>query len=140
MSEIIELRQQNCHLKFNRTYCPIPECFEDQKTSENDNQVAKSQLLQLDNETDLNNSSKSSKKNNANNSEKTTNCISNSRLEAPPAASTASTSATTTTSTGPNKSEKSNNNTGMNFLLLKHTVYDKFNSGVPGQNGIWVKF
>jgi len=89
------------------------ECFEDQKTSENDNQAAKSQLLHLDNESDLNNSSKSSKKNNANNSEKTTNCISNSRLEAPPAASTtASTSATTTTSTGPNKSEKSNDNAG----------------------------
>ena len=119
MSEIIELCQQNCHLNLKHMYCPIPECFEDQKTSENDNQAAKSQLLHLDNESDLNNSSKSSKKNNANHSEKTTNCISNSRLEAPPAASTtASTSATTTTSTGPNKSEKSNNNTGMNFVLL----------------------
>ena len=24
--------------------------------------------------------------------------------------------------------------------LVLYTVYDKFNSGVPGQNGIWVKF
>ena len=24
--------------------------------------------------------------------------------------------------------------------VILHTEYDKFNSGVPGQNGIWVKF
>ena len=87
-------------------FCLIPECFEDktgENCSKNDNQVAKSQLLQLDNDMSItsNNTSTSTENNgkkSKNFSEKS-NCIS--RIEA------------TTTPASTNKSEKSNNNAGM---------------------------